>query len=90
MRLWWQFGPMPDSRQLRSILVGTALGDSVGLPAEGLSRKRIARHGWAGSWRQRFIFGPWSVPWRLPNWQPAQRSIKKLPWRSWVDLVRGY
>lgn len=38
------------------VLVGTAAGDALGLPAEGLSRSRIARR-WHGIWRHRFIFG---------------------------------
>ena len=37
-------------------LLGTAVGDSVGLPAEGLSRKRVKQL-WNGQWRQRLIFG---------------------------------
>ena len=37
-------------------LLGTAMGDSVGLPAEGLSRKRVKQL-WNGQWRQRLIFG---------------------------------
>lgn len=41
---------------LESVLLGTAVGDSLGLPAEGLSAQRIARR-WPGPWRQRFIFG---------------------------------
>ena len=43
--------------RLRGVLVGTALGDSVGLPAEGLSRQKIAQLGWGKPWRQRFFFG---------------------------------
>ncbi|MCW1923566.1 ADP-ribosylglycohydrolase family protein [Luteolibacter arcticus] len=37
-------------------LLGGALGDALGLPAEGLHAKRIARM-WRGSWRHRFLFG---------------------------------
>lgn len=48
---------MTRSERLQAVLIGTALGDSVGLPAEGLSRERIAKLGWRGSWRQRFFFG---------------------------------
>jgi ADP-ribosylglycohydrolase len=40
----------------RQVLLGTAVGDSVGLPAEGMSRKAIARR-WRGVWRQRLVFG---------------------------------
>lgn len=38
------------------VLIGTAVGDALGLPAEGLSRRRIERR-WHGLWRHRFIFG---------------------------------
>ena len=37
------------------LLIGTAIGDSLGLPAEGLSRSRIERL-WPGEWRHRFLF----------------------------------
>lgn len=37
-------------------LLGTALGDSLGLPSEGMSRSRIAKR-WKGPLTQRFIFG---------------------------------
>lgn len=40
----------------RNVLLGTAVGDSLGLPAEGLSARRIARR-WPGPWRQRLVFG---------------------------------
>jgi ADP-ribosyl-[dinitrogen reductase] hydrolase len=39
---------------LTSCLLGGALGDSIGLPAEGLSARRIARL-WPGPLRHRFI-----------------------------------
>ena len=38
------------------LLLGTAVGDALGLPAEGLSSKRIQRM-WRGRWRHRFLFG---------------------------------
>jgi ADP-ribosylglycohydrolase len=38
------------------VLLGTAVGDSLGLPAEGMSRQRI-RARWGGIWRQRFLLG---------------------------------
>lgn len=37
-------------------LLGTALGDSLGLPSEGMSRSRIAKR-WKGPLEQRFLFG---------------------------------
>lgn len=41
---------------LEKVLLGTAVGDSLGLPAEGLSAAHIARR-WPGAWKQRFFFG---------------------------------
>ena len=37
------------------VLLGTAVGDALGLPAEGISRGRIQRM-WHGQWRHRFLF----------------------------------
>lgn len=41
---------------LEGVLLGTAVGDALGLPAEGLSRGRIRRL-WNGEWKMRFVFG---------------------------------
>ncbi len=38
------------------MLLGTAVGDALGLPAEGLTRSRIQPR-WHGEWRHRFVFG---------------------------------
>jgi hypothetical protein len=38
------------------VLLGTAVGDALGLPAENLSPERIQRL-WKGQWRMRFFFG---------------------------------
>lgn len=43
-------------KRFAGVLIGTAVGDALGLPAEGLSRNRIERR-WHGVWRHRFIFG---------------------------------
>jgi ADP-ribosyl-[dinitrogen reductase] hydrolase len=43
-------------QRLAGALVGTAVGDALGLPAEGMSRQRIRRL-WRGKWRHRFLFG---------------------------------
>jgi ADP-ribosylglycohydrolase len=42
--------------RLRGLLLGTAVGDAVGLPAEGLSPRRIARR-WPGPLRHALAFG---------------------------------
>ena len=41
---------------LAGVLLGTAVGDALGLPAENLSSRRIRRW-WKGEWRMRFVFG---------------------------------
>ena len=40
---------------LTGVLLGTAVGDALGLPAENLSRERIKRL-WHGQWQMRFLF----------------------------------
>lgn len=49
-----------ELQQLRSryqgLLLGCAVGDALGLPAEGLSRERKKRL-WGSEWRHRFVFG---------------------------------
>ena len=48
---------LPDLRErFAGVLLGTAVGDSLGLPAEGLSRQTIQRR-WRGEWQQRLVFG---------------------------------
>ncbi len=42
--------------RLKGAVLGAAVGDSLGLPAEGLTAKRIARLRWR-PWRQRLFFG---------------------------------
>src|SRR2546427_13010876 len=38
------------------VLLGAAVGDALGLPAENLSPERIRKR-WSGEWRMRFLFG---------------------------------
>ncbi len=46
-----------DRRErLRGLLIGTAVGDAIGLPAEGISRARL-RKLVKGRWRHRFFLG---------------------------------
>jgi ADP-ribosylglycohydrolase len=40
----------------RGLLLGLAVGDALGLPAEGLAARRVRKH-FAGPWRHRFAFG---------------------------------
>jgi ADP-ribosylglycohydrolase len=44
------------SDHFAGLLLGTAVGDALGLPAEGLSRQRLKRF-WHSEWRHRFLFG---------------------------------
>lgn len=51
--------PLPDPLlrdRIRGVLLGTAVGDSLGLPAEGISRRRV-RKLFRGPWRHRFLPG---------------------------------
>jgi ADP-ribosyl-[dinitrogen reductase] hydrolase len=49
--------PASDIRErLAGLLLGTAVGDALGLPAENLSADKIKRR-WGGKWKMRFIFG---------------------------------
>ena len=48
--------PIDLRDQFQGVLVGTAVGDALGLPAEGLSKQRIARR-WRGEWKHRLLFG---------------------------------
>lgn len=41
---------------LEGLLWGCAVGDSIGLPGEGMSKTRIRRR-WKGVWKQRLLFG---------------------------------
>lgn len=42
--------------RLRGLILGTAVGDALGLPAEGFRPETIRRLGWS-KWKHRFIFG---------------------------------
>jgi len=44
------------NRPILAVLLGTAVGDSLGLPAENLTPWRIQKR-WPGPWAQRFVFG---------------------------------
>ncbi|MDM8557167.1 ADP-ribosylglycohydrolase family protein [Desulfococcaceae bacterium HSG7] len=43
------------SDRFRGILLGTAVGDALGLPAEGMKRSRMLKR-YPGRWRHRFVF----------------------------------
>ena len=44
------------SDRFAGLLLGTAVGDALGLPAENLSAEKIRRR-WRGRWKMRLIFG---------------------------------
>lgn len=46
---------MKRQERILGLLLGTAVGDSLGLPAEGLSRRRVLRR-YGGRWRHRLFF----------------------------------
>ena len=46
----------PMLAAIRGCLIGTAVGDALGLPAEGLSQQRAASW-WKGDWRMRLLPG---------------------------------
>lgn len=49
--------PSPDhAKRLAGVLLGAAVGDALGLPAEGLSPQKIAAR-WEGPWKYRFVAG---------------------------------
>jgi len=45
-----------ECETFQGVLLGTAVGDALGLPAEGMSPERIRKR-WRGEWRMRFVFG---------------------------------
>ncbi len=45
-----------DGDLFAGLLLGGAVGDALGLPAEGLSRRAIQRR-WIGRWKMRLAFG---------------------------------
>ncbi|MGZ5528246.1 MAG: ADP-ribosylglycohydrolase family protein, partial [Limisphaerales bacterium] len=44
------------SDKFTALLFGIAVGDALGLPAEGMSREKIRRR-WHGEWKMRLLFG---------------------------------
>ena len=44
------------AKTFAGVLLGTAVGDALGLPAENLSPQKIRKR-WRGEWRMRLVFG---------------------------------
>jgi len=53
--------PIPQDR-IEGLLLGTAVGDALGLPMEGLKPSTIKKLEWDQTWKQRFFcgYGMWS------------------------------
>ncbi len=90
---------MTPTERLIGCLIGTAVGDSLLLPAEGLSRRRIARR-FGGSLSQSLLFGHGMVSddtdhqflvARCLALEPKdpQRFVRRLAWalRGWLACV---
>ncbi len=43
--------------RIEGLLLGTAVGDCLGLPMEGMKPSTIKKLGWSKNWKHRFIFG---------------------------------
>jgi ADP-ribosyl-[dinitrogen reductase] hydrolase len=48
---------MTDSDRIAGVLIGAAVGDALGLPREGMSRRRAAKMFGSGELRHAFLFG---------------------------------
>lgn len=83
----------------QAVLFGTAVGDSLGLPAEGLSARRIAKR-WQGRWEQRLAFNKGMISddtehtvfvaqCLLAEPQDAARFQRRLAWklRWWLVCI---
>ncbi len=53
---------MTPINKISGILLGTAVGDALGLPSEGMKPSTINKLGWTKHWKHRFLFsrGMWS------------------------------
>ena len=47
----------PFLSKIEGLLLGTAVADSIGLPTEGMTPKKIQELGWARNLKHRFVFG---------------------------------
>ncbi len=87
---------MDRSDRFRGLLLGTAVADALGLPAEGISRRR-AQKMFRGRWRHRFLFGRGMVSddtdhtvlvaqSLLAHPNSANRFLRRLAWslRLWL------
>ncbi|QTA80859.1 ADP-ribosylglycohydrolase family protein [Desulfonema limicola] len=82
--------------KFRGIILGTAVGDALGLPAEGLSRKRVEKF-FKGRWHHRLIFNKgmvsddtehtvFTAQCLIAHPDSPEKFIRKLAWslRWWI------
>jgi ADP-ribosyl-[dinitrogen reductase] hydrolase len=85
-----------DRERFRGLLIGTAVGDAIGLPAEGISRRRGQKM-FRGRWRHRLLLGHGMVSddtdhallvaqCLLAHPRSAERFARRLAWclRLWL------
>ena len=76
------------SDRILGVLLGSAVGDALGLPAEGLSPRRIARL-WKGDWRMRLVFGRGMVSDDTEHTIMVAQSLLASP-KSAEDFQRNF
>ena len=66
------------SERLAGVLLGTAVGDALGLPAENLS-PGIIRRRWKGRWNMRLVFGKGMVSDDTEHTLMVARALREQP-----------
>jgi len=66
------------SDRLAGVLLGTAVGDALGLPAENLSPVKIRKR-WPGQWKMRFVFGKGMVSDDTEHTLMVARALREQP-----------
>jgi len=66
------------SDRLAGVLLGTAVGDALGLPSENLSPVKIRKR-WPGQWKMRFVFGKGMVSDDTEHTLMVARALREQP-----------